>query len=271
MKMSKVLYRYGVITASVACFFTHRAGAVTAGSDSGREGGELSSDVVDICNEVLKDALSVVNLLRGIENRESADQAGTRLDVLFCRIDTNLRRLAELPISDARASGIMRAEMVALTHIAQDSLRIMQRLTEVGAYGSDKLTDVFAKYKVLQHAEPTIQAEDIPHDQLLNNLADAVDDALYILRRVHDEASARDAANEIDSLLVRIEEARHALTRLAPPRTEELREALRPTRERVLQLGNDVRSINDQLKNKNYFGSSRLGPIIERLLSATVN
>ncbi len=269
--MRKRAYMCGAVVIFGVCFFTHYARAVDDRSDGCGETEELSSDVVDVCNEVLKDALSVLNLLHRIENRESADQAGGRLDVLFCRIDENLKRLAKLPISDARVSGIMRAEMVALTHIAQDSLRIMQRLTEVGAYGSDKLMDVFAKYKVLQHAEPTIQAEDIPHDQLLNNLADAVDDALYILRKVHDEASARDAANEIDSLLVRIEEARHVLTQLAPPRTEELREALRPTRERVLQLGNDVRSINDQLKNQNYFGSSRLGPIIERLLSATVN
>lgn len=232
---------------------------------------DVPPEVVQICKELLNDSQTVLNLLNGVTNRETANQVGTQLDGLMQRIDENMKRLGKLPLTDTQISGTIKAEMVSLTHLAQDSLRTIQRLQEVGAYGSEKLLAVFTKYGVTLTSEHPILAENIPHDGLLNSLADAVDDALYTLRKVHDEVSARDAANTVDGLLVSIEGTRHMLTQLGPPRTEELREALRPTRERVQRLGNEVRSVNEQLKSQKYYEVTRLGTIIERLLSATVN
>lgn len=228
-------------------------------------------EVPQICEALLSDSQAVLNLLNGVENRESADRVAPQLDILLRRIDENIKRLSSLPLSDSQVSGTIKTQMISLTHLAQDSLRAMQRLGEVGAYGSEKLMAIFAKYKVTLPSEHPIHAETLLHDRLLNSLADAVDEALYTLRRVHDEVSARDAANTVESLLVSIEDTRHMLTQLGPPRTEELRVALRPTRERVQRLGNEVRAVNEQLKSRKYFDIPRLGTIIERLLSATVN
>ncbi len=234
-------------------------------------GEDVPPEVQQICHDLLNDSQVVLNLLNGVVDRETADRAGAQLNGLLQRIDGNIKRLGKFPLTDAQVLGTIKSEMVSLTHLAQDSLRAMQRLREIGAYGSEKLMEVFAKYKVTLPSEHPIRTEDIPHDRLLNSLADAVEDALYTLRKVHDEVSARDAANTVDILIDRIEGTRHILTQLGLPRTEELRDALRPARERVQRLGNEVRTVNEQLKSQKYFDVARLGTIIERLLSATIN
>lgn len=264
------------LTLAVGGALCHGGLAVTlppppVASETPEASADVPPEVSQICRDLLSDSQTVLNLLNEVTDRETADRVGAQLDVLLQRIDVNIKRLSELPLSDAQISGTIKTQMVGLTHLAQDSLRAMQRLREVGAYGSEKLMAIFVKYKVAVPSENPILAENIPHDRLLNSMADAVDDALYTLRKVHDEVSARDAANTVETLLAVIEDTRHMLTQLGPPRTEELRDALRPTRERVQRLGNEVRTVNEQLKSQKYFNVTRLGSIIERLLSATVN
>lgn len=228
-------------------------------------------EVKKLGDQILQESREVLNLLNKIVDRETAEQTAQILDQKLKKLDCMLRELEKLPLTNERDTQTIHAGMAELTHISQSCLTVMQKLNEIGAYGSDALMEVFSHYRVGENQSSDPQADDMPHGQLCNALADAIEDALYTLRKVHDEASARDCSHTVEDMMPNIERTNKMLSQLDPLRTAEQRDALQPIRERLLHVSSEVRTINEQLQQKEFYGVPELGSVLERLIRSTIH
>lgn len=220
--------------------------------------------------QMLSEFREMLSLLNRVTDRKTADQAAVTLCGKLERLNAMLRELERLPFTDEEEAQTIHADMSELTHISQNCLEIMQKLSEMGAYGSEPLMAFFSQFKIGENRSAVPQADDMPHGQLCNKLADAIEDALYALRKVHNETSARDGAHTVEDMMDVIEHTKEMLSQLDPPRTEEQRDALQPLRERLQRISDEVRKVSEQLQKENYYNMSDLEAVVKKLVRATV-
>lgn len=216
--------------------------------------------------ELMSEALQVDHLLNEVIDKESADRVAEPLGRKLAYIAERLHTLESFPLNEERDAEALKTHMTTLTHASQNSLAIMQRLVEVNAYGSEALMAVFNRYKMDGTAVPNLKADDLPHTQLYSELVEAMDDSLLVLRKIQDEASAREALTTLQPLLNKIEHAHHMLAQLAPPTTDEQKEALRPARERLHMLTLEIKEEISRLQSAHCYQTEELDTILPRLL-----
>lgn len=235
-----------------------------------RVAAESGTQMDAIFQEIVQDAHQIGVTLSGITDKESADAAVQPLEALLNDMSQRLRTLEEtVSTRQGQDSEALKAHMSTLTHFSQSALNTMQRLIEVNAYGSEKLMALFTHYKLDGDKITHLQAEDMPHTQLYNELADRLEDALYTLGSIQDAASAANAVDEIREQLKVMERTRSMLSLLAPPTTEEQREAVRPARERLQKISAEIKNTIDKLQSVRCYSCSELDAMLPSLLHAS--
>lgn len=245
-------------------------GVQTAPSGASKGPEPPKSEAKQLGEQMLSELREIMKLLSGVTDRASADEAAVPLREKLKSLDAHLRRLETLPLTNEQDARSIHGDMTELMHLSQAGLDMLQRLREVSAYGSEALMAIFDQYKFGLGAAPALRADDLPHSQLYNQLADEIEDALYTLRKVQDEAGAHDAAITVENLLDQIEHTHQMLTQLAPPRTQEQREALEPARTRLLHVTAEARKVHESFRQKQFFGDPQLSEVMNRLIRTTV-
>ncbi|MCH5285516.1 MAG: hypothetical protein J1E42_07935 [Akkermansiaceae bacterium] len=231
-----------------------------------RENAPPPSSLDALFDELITEASSIHHLLNEVADKDSADRVAAQLETRLAHMNSKLGELEQLP-PDESETGALQRHMTTLTHASQLYLTAMQRLAELNAYGSTALMGVFRRYKVdAVGSQPHLQADDLPHSPLYTELADTLEDALFTLRHVQDEASAQAAAQKIASLLQQMERAHDMLTQLAPLRTDEQKEAVRPARERVRRITDAIKEQTSRLKEAHYYNTPALDLLLPKLL-----
>lgn len=228
------------------------------------------TSVIDpIFRDLVETAQQVADLLSEVTDKESADRIAAPLKEKLAFIKDKLHTLESYPLNEERDAEALKQHMAALTHVSQNTLNSIQLLVELNAYGSEALMEVFNRYKVDTEKIPHLQADDVPHGRIYSDLADLLDDVLYTLRKVQDGTSAQAALATLSPLLRKMEQSHHMLVQLAPPLTDEQREAVRPSRERLLKLSGELKEEISRLQAAHCFHIAELDSILPRLLQST--
>ncbi len=222
-----------------------------------------------ICEILVVEGQQVESLLSTIADKESADRAAARLEQLFQSMSARLRQLPTMPVSGDEDVLIIKTHMTALTHISQSCLTMLRRIYEVDAYGSEQLMQIIKKYGMGTRPVNELHADDLPHTQLYNELSDVLEDVLFALRKITDEASAAKAIKTVRELTEHMERTKHRLTLLDPPRTDDQREAVQPAKDRLLHLREELLSLRTKLQSLHDSSATELMSLLDRLLVAS--
>lgn len=217
--------------------------------------------------EMVDEARQIERMLSEVTDRESADRSVEALERMLTHMDTQLHELENFSFRHEQEVAALQTHMAMLTHISQNSLAAMQRLVEVNAYGSEPLLALFVRHRVDVEKRQRLRAEDMPHTQLYNELADAMEDVIYALNRVQ---SADDAAAVLAGLrkqLSATERVHHMLMQLVPPTTDEQKNAMRPVRVRLQKLFNELKKAIDHLQAAQCYGNEELDALLPKLLA----
>lgn len=230
-------------------------------SPAAKKGG---SDLETLCDRLLEQARLIDRQLRGVTDLASANQAAEQLDVSMAEMLTLLRSLEKLPPTNADESQRMSRKLSDLVRISQNYMALVARITEVNAYGSDRLLKVFAKYKVLDFGSDAEVRDTAPTQQaeLLEEMGDRLEDVLYLVRKVQDKPSAQSAVQGLSPAVMRLENLRRQLDAqsgaVAAARSEEVREAM----QRLRRLQGELRDHTRRLKGCGFYDV----PVLEVLL-----
>ncbi len=227
--------------------------------------------VEDLCESMVKEGQEIESLLTSVVDKESADLVAPKLGKLLDVMNEQLQTLARLPVAGSDNTQVIKTLMTSLTHISQSCLTSIQRLSAVNAYGSSALMEVLGRYNVGDRADGFLQPEDLPQTRLYNELADSIEDALFVLRKVRSEADARDAVSTVRELLGKIERTHDMLTQLAPPLTYEQKEVLQPVRNRMRAMSEEIKKVSDALQVAGYYQQAELPELLVRLARAAAS
>lgn len=220
---------------------------------------------------LIQEAQQINSLLNEVSDKDSADRVAPELNKRLSLMDAEMKELEKFPFRGEQDSEALTMNMAALTHVTQICLEAMQRLSEINAYGSEALMSVFKHYKLQDNTLSYLKADDLPHTRLYNELADTLDDVLYSLRSVQDTATAEAAVRTLQPLLLKLESEHNMLVQLAPPRTDDQREAVRPARERLQRISAELKAQNDRLQAAHCYRCSELDLMLPRLLQVAAS
>ncbi len=197
-----------------------------------------------VCTELLNQARQIDRILRSVSDRESADKAADELKVLFDRMQGLCCQLETLPVSTPEDARMLSDSMRTLTHIFQSYIPVVERLTEVNAYGSEKLVNVFHLYKVRDGYSAGQQQEESPRALAWQEVADSLEVLLYHVRKLN-------TAEAVNQQMPRLrEEVQRVEQRLQTARSDEyLREIPESCRTQMSalhqELRNEIRRLSD--------------------------
>lgn len=224
-----------------------------------------------IFDAMVKEAQQISRLLAEVTDKESADRVAGMLEVMLAHMGENLRALEEYSFHQEQDAEALKRHMATLTHVSQSYYATMQKLSEVNVYGSAALTLVFQRYKMDGEKLTHLQAEDLPHTSLYNELADTLEDALYCLNKVQDEASAAGAVPVLRDLQKKIDHTHHMLEQLVPPHTDEQKEVIRPVREQLRGVTTELKAASDRLKEVQFYRNRDLETLLPLMLQAAAS
>lgn len=178
------------------------------------EPGEISSSqatapahALEACNLALSLARQVDRTLRTVVDGESGLKAAELLAGSLRDMQQALAGLEKLPPLSAAQSWELEQKMRDLTHLTQGYLPVVQRLVEVNAYGAEELVGVFHYYKLT--ASPQASEEESPMNRACVELADLVEDVLFLLRHVQSADAA--SPERLQGFLPRLQQRRQAV------------------------------------------------------------
>lgn len=221
--------------------------------------------------EIVDEARLIDRTLSQVTDKETADRSVELLEHMLIHMDEQLHALEQFSFRREQDAEALKAHMATLTHISQSYLATMRRLAEVNAYGSETLLALFIRYKVDGEKLSLLQAEDMPHTQLYGELADAMEDIIYTLSRVKDPAAAAAALPRLQELLSAADRVHLTLVQLVPPSTSEQKDAVRPAKERIQNLFNELKRIIDGLQEARSYGNKELDALLPRLLQTALS
>lgn len=251
-----------LLLALSACLILPAAALDGRGSDATQEQG---SETRSLCLRLVNEAREIDKLLHTVSDKPSADHAAVILRDKLDLMRTLLKRLEKEPPPTASDARMLDQQMSTLTHITQGYILTMQRLTEVNAYGSDDLLEVFRNYKMSsRQATSSTQGEDLPQSRLYIAMGDQLEDMLYLLRKVQNQEGAARASEALGPALEQTLRLRQMLENLSPAQPTEQREAIRPAKERLRRLCDELKREQERLRAAGYYGESSLGPALEQ-------
>lgn len=253
--------------------WAQEAAGESAGAQTEKMMGELAapaSPMDELFLEIVAEAREIERLLNEITDKETAERSAELLEHKLAHMGEQLRALEQLPFRNEQDAEALKAHMATLTHISQGSLTSMQRLAEVNAYGSVKLQALFSHYKIDAERYSLLQAEDMPHTLLYGEMADLLEDITYSLAHMQNAQDAEAALPKLRNALTAIARTHHMLSQLVPPTTDEQKEAVRPTRERLQRVSGELKKAVDRLQEKQCYGNLELDALLPQLLQAAL-
>lgn len=231
---------------------------------------EAKPSLEELCELLVSEEQRVEALLGTVVDKASANKAAEQLEQLFKTMSSRLQQLQSYPISGDDDALIIKTHMASLTRISQICLTTMRRLYEVNAYGSEQLMKVFRMYGVdTSTTSGVLQAEDLPYTELYNKLSDQVGNILFVLRKIKDNTAAAEAINTLREQAEQMEHTKRMLTLLDPPRTDEQKEAVLPTMERLRHLREELLALRSDLQSVEGAAMAQLMDLLERILVAS--
>lgn len=235
------------------------------------ESNAIATRIDTLWTELVKHAISVDRLLVEVTDKTGADAVAPQLETLLASMSRMLEELESYPFSHPQDVQALKKQMAALTYVSQSYQGTIQKLVELSAYGSEELMNVFRRYKLdsTRSVYASANMEDTPQMRLYSDLADQVDDALYGLRKWEKGDHTEDIVLMLLEHAGKIERTHHMLTLLAPPSTDDQREALRPARQRLQLLAAELKEICNRILSLPEAPKKELEPIFLRISQAT--
>ena len=219
---------------------------------------------MEICRNLVNDALEVDRLLRTVSDKESGIAAAAQLRTLMERMRQAAERLGRLPLESTEAARLLVQTMRDLTHVTQGYMPVVQLLTEVNAYGADELLDLFRFYKMsAPDGAANRVADESPLVRSYVDWCDSIDDVLYLLRRVQNpdtaaaiSADLRNALQKCDARYAQVERLRGGLS----PQQQESEQV--PV-ERLLRLRTELRGEIARIRTAGCYGVEALNSLLD--------
>lgn len=228
-------------------------------------------DALDLCSRLVRESCEVDRLLRMVSDRESGQKAAAELHRKMEFLHSGAGQLSQMPIESAEAARQLEQMMRDMMHITQGYMPVVQRLVEVNAYGADELLELFQFYGMsTPEAGNEVRGSESPLARCYAEWCDAIDDTLYLLRRVQNAASATaSAVEELQPVLTRVErlvvEVERMQSGLSP---QQLESELLPIN-RLQRLRRELRTEARRLQENACFGNEQLRALIDKLLQAS--
>jgi hypothetical protein len=227
----------------------------------------VAENAVDMCRQLVQEAREVERLLRTISDHESGKAAVTELRTRMEFLLKSMEKIGSMPIESAESVRALEQMLRDLTHITQSYLQIVQRLTEVNAYGVEELMAIFQYYKMgAGDVAETPRNFESPLVQAYAEWCDSIDDMLFTLRRVQNDSSAQDAVVELPALLRKVEDKAEQVEKLQAGLSPLQVESERVPMERLQRLRAELRDEVQRIRNAGGYGVSAM----QELLSACV-
>ena len=227
----------------------------------------VAENAVDMCRKLVQESREVERLLRTVSDHESGKAAVTELRTRMEFLFKSMEKIGCMPIESAESVRALEQMLRDLTHITQSYMQIVQRLTEVNAYGVEELMAIFQYYKMGNgDVSDTPQNFESPLVQAYSEWCDAIDDMLFALRRVQNESTARDAAEELSALLRKGEDKAEQVEKMQAGLSPLQVESERVPMERLQRLRSELREEVQRIRNAGAYGV----PAVQELLPACV-
>jgi hypothetical protein len=214
---------------------------------------------VDVCRKLVHEAREVNRLLRTVSDKESGISAAGELRTRMEYMRRATEQLGTLPLESGEDIRTLEQLMRDLTHITQGYIPVVQRLEEVNAYGADELISLFQYYKMsaqvsTSHAQPI----ETPLERAYSDWCDAIDDMLYQLRRIQNQATASLVAGELPAAQKKAAEKAGHVDFLQAGLSPQQIESERTHAERLQRLRKELREEINRISNQGYFQSESL-------------
>ena len=228
--------------------------------------GEVSAaeHAVEVCRKLVAESREVGRILRTVSDRESgaAAAADLRKRMEFMRNATE--QLGRLPVATVEEARALEQMMRDLTHITQGYMPVVQRLTEVNAYGADELISLFQYYKMSSRESSTLeQPQETPLVHAYLEWCDSIEDLLYSLRRVQNAETAAVIVAELSAIYRKAEERASRVELLQAGLSPQQVESERVPIERLQRLRNELHTELLRLRSASFFGVDALRSAVE--------
>ena len=222
------------------------------------------NEALEICRKLVNDSWEVDRLLRTVSDRESASAAAQQLRTHMERMRESAERLGRLPLSSAESVRMLEQSMRDLTHVTQGYMPVVQRLSEVNAYGAEELLELFRFYKMAAPGSaPARAADETPLVRSYVDWCDSLDDMIYLLRRAQNADTASAIAPELASALQKVDARYAQVERLKSGLSPQQQESEPLPVERLLRLRTELRSEVSRLKETGAYGVPALQVLLD--------
>lgn len=228
--------------------------------------GEVSAAerAVDVCRKLVAESREVGRILRTVSDRESGVAAAEELRERMEYMRKATEQLGRLPIASGEEARELEQLMRDLTHIAHGYMSVVQRLTEVNAYGADELISLFQYYKMSSQGVNSLeQTMETPLVQAYSEWCDSLEDMLFALRRVQSREMAEAAVEELQSMLRKVERRAALVESLQSGLSPQQVESERVPSERLQRLRNDLHHEWQRLRTSRFYGVEALRSIAD--------
>ena len=222
---------------------------------------ESAEGLQQICDRLVNTAREVERQLRTVSDHESGVAAAGELKPLLEYMHQEMGRLSQQPVAAPEDARTLERAMRDLMHITQVYMGVVQRLHEVNAYGAEELMQLFRFYKMSTPSSLMAERRDeTPQERAYGEWCDALDDVLYLLRRVNDAESASRLMAELQSTVNRAERRASQVEGLQNEAAQ--LSVGRASLERFMRLRTELNRELERLRQAQQYGVDSLEPVL---------
>ena len=219
-----------------------------------------ANETAALCNNLIEEARRIESILRGVTDKASADDAAKKLAQCSIKMQAFLSELEKMPF-DAETTLIITTQMTALTHITQRYMERVNELQQSGAYESTLLAEQLNK--LLADEEYSNADEGEPLAPIYSEMERLLGDALYMLRKAQDTASAKDAASALRDILAQQTELHKEVTQTADSASVDY-----TTHGSISYLVEELDKEFTRLKEADFYGDPDLASLLQRYIKS---
>lgn len=215
-----------------------------------------AKETESLCNKLIEEARRIDNILRGVTDRDSADKAAAELEACRVNMQSLLSALEKMPF-DAETTHIITTQMTALTHITQSYMGRVNELQQAEGFGSQLLVVQINKLLADEgYTEEDDTSGSDPLAPLYEKMQLLLSEALYMLRKTQDTATAKDAAAALRDIVTQHSELQ-----------KELNEAQETGAQgNMLHLAEELETEFSRLQEAAFYGDPDLSALLQRYI-----
>lgn len=219
----------------------------------------------ELCAKLIKEAQEIDALLRKIDSRSSADHTAPLLSAHRIRMRGYLAELEQMPF-DAETTLVITTQMTALTHITQGYMPLIQNLLNSDSFGSSALAEQLNKLvEVENFADDEDDTPEAPYAPMYERMLCLLGDALYMLRKAQDTATARDASSVLRDVM---QEHAKLLADIAELKKLEPPDKASVSDDNLMYLRGELDKEFRRLKSARFYGDPDLPVILPRYIKS---